>query len=368
MSWKKHRRSTQENPGKARIKKNLTIYLAGKTKHIKWDVAEKVGDYNFISSDTEYGDKHGSIHDCGYSYPRKIWCQILDNGMSLESGIAQKAINKIEDCDILVAVLIDDVISYGSIAEIAYASALNKKSYVVVHQDGECHRCMGSGKIQVVNKEEQSQSEVKYIWCNTVLNLREKDPFLAALVAEITASGFKDGCMSIITNSDFITSQISRSEIKNRLIREAQRYDNRVVSIEANTTQLARETSSATCPSCCGMGIEVERSKEFDAYWFVSSFPHVRVHIVESKEQAIDEISKLAWKECYYKYLLSDEWKEKRDIAYKRFSYRCAICNSDNKINAHHRTYENVGDESQDDLTVLCEKCHEKNSPKITAK
>lgn len=60
----------------------------------------------------------------------------------------------------------------------------------------------------------------------------------------------------------------------------------------------------------------------------------------------------------YKKYLLSPQWKEKRAVALNRAGNRCQLCNSKNKLEVHHRTYERIGVEIPEDLTVLCHECH----------
>lgn len=66
-------------------------------------------------------------------------------------------------------------------------------------------------------------------------------------------------------------------------------------------------------------------------------------------------------REFYYRYIVSPEWKKKADEAKRRAGYRCQVCNrkqGDVILNAHHRTYENLGHEKEGDLTVLCDGCH----------
>lgn len=61
-----------------------------------------------------------------------------------------------------------------------------------------------------------------------------------------------------------------------------------------------------------------------------------------------------------YKYYIaySKRWKAKARACKKRFGYRCAICNSPRNLEAHHRTYRNLFNEKQADLTCLCRDCH----------
>jgi hypothetical protein len=60
----------------------------------------------------------------------------------------------------------------------------------------------------------------------------------------------------------------------------------------------------------------------------------------------------------YYEYLKSDKWRRKSAEAKARAGNRCQVCNSPRKLNTHHRTYEHLGDEPPEDLTVLCNECH----------
>lgn len=65
----------------------------------------------------------------------------------------------------------------------------------------------------------------------------------------------------------------------------------------------------------------------------------------------------------YYEYIQSPQWKHKADAAKKAAGYRCQVCNSGKDdgaiLDAHHRTYENLGHEKPGDITVLCRDCHE---------
>lgn len=60
----------------------------------------------------------------------------------------------------------------------------------------------------------------------------------------------------------------------------------------------------------------------------------------------------------YQEYLQTPEWKETRKAALEHAHHRCQICNSSERLNVHHRTYERRGRERSDDLIVLCNSCH----------
>lgn len=64
----------------------------------------------------------------------------------------------------------------------------------------------------------------------------------------------------------------------------------------------------------------------------------------------------------YATYIRSEEWAAKANAAKKRAGYRCQVCNRSSKevvLDAHHRTYERLGNELPSDITVLCRDCHE---------
>ncbi len=60
----------------------------------------------------------------------------------------------------------------------------------------------------------------------------------------------------------------------------------------------------------------------------------------------------------YSEYLQSSEWQEKRKKALRFAGFKCQLCNSSEKLNVHHRTYERLGQELLGDLITLCNDCH----------
>ena len=64
----------------------------------------------------------------------------------------------------------------------------------------------------------------------------------------------------------------------------------------------------------------------------------------------------------YYTYISSPEWRTKANAAKQRAGNRCQVCNrpsTEIQLDAHHRTYERLGHEPPEDITVLCRGCHE---------
>lgn len=72
--------------------------------------------------------------------------------------------------------------------------------------------------------------------------------------------------------------------------------------------------------------------------------------------------------EKYAEYLKSEYWGAVSKEVKRKAGFRCQVCNSPHDLNAHHRTYENRGNEMQhlDDLVCLCRRCHETFHGKAT--
>jgi len=60
----------------------------------------------------------------------------------------------------------------------------------------------------------------------------------------------------------------------------------------------------------------------------------------------------------YSQYLKTNHWKNKRKEAYLFYGGYCFVCEATTKINTHHTTYKNKGDEPMEELCLLCEECH----------
>ena len=66
------------------------------------------------------------------------------------------------------------------------------------------------------------------------------------------------------------------------------------------------------------------------------------------------------YNESVRKYLKSRKWQKKRKEAIELYK-TCVLCDGDEDFQVHHRKYSNVGNEDiHTDITLLCEKCHNK--------
>lgn len=59
----------------------------------------------------------------------------------------------------------------------------------------------------------------------------------------------------------------------------------------------------------------------------------------------------------YREYLLSDEWKSIR-LTIIEDREQCERCGSDYKLQIHHKNYDNIFNELDSDLELLCKRCH----------
>lgn len=61
----------------------------------------------------------------------------------------------------------------------------------------------------------------------------------------------------------------------------------------------------------------------------------------------------------YDEYLLTRWWIERRHRRIARARYRCEHCGSSGLLVVHHKHYQCLGKERDEDLVVLCRPCHE---------
>lgn len=68
------------------------------------------------------------------------------------------------------------------------------------------------------------------------------------------------------------------------------------------------------------------------------------------------------YRQAYKEYMMSDEWRRKREEIYKKKKGVCQICNKKlgNSYHVHHKNYKHLGKELEGDLMLLCEQCHMK--------
>jgi 5-methylcytosine-specific restriction endonuclease McrA len=71
------------------------------------------------------------------------------------------------------------------------------------------------------------------------------------------------------------------------------------------------------------------------------------------------------WNQSYNEYLRSPEWAARRELVLKRENHLCEGCRTARATQAHHTTYQNIGDEFLFELVALCRPCHERYHQKV---
>lgn len=66
----------------------------------------------------------------------------------------------------------------------------------------------------------------------------------------------------------------------------------------------------------------------------------------------------------YVTYIEGPEWGRTRTLALEYYGDACCFCNSTERLNVHHRTYERLERERLADLIVICRDCHAKHHDK----
>lgn len=111
--------------------------------------------------------------------------------------------------------------------------------------------------------------------------------------------------------------------------------------------------------------------KYFDELWFTySSATQIAFQDADELRREWDSLAFLRefllWcaggRPDHRAYINSDEWRDIAQQAKARVGWRCQVCNRHKNqvvLDAHHRTYERLGWERLDDITVLCRDCHE---------
>jgi 5-methylcytosine-specific restriction endonuclease McrA len=62
----------------------------------------------------------------------------------------------------------------------------------------------------------------------------------------------------------------------------------------------------------------------------------------------------------YQEYLDSEWWQRRRARTMQADEYSCRLCSSTESLNVHHRSYERLGCERDQDVITLCRDCHAK--------
>lgn len=89
---------------------------------------------------------------------------------------------------------------------------------------------------------------------------------------------------------------------------------------------------------------------------------HLAMLSHDQRREEMGELEQLAksqeWWIKYNNYLLTAEWKDKRERVLDRDDYLCQACLKRRATQAHHLTYKRVFNEPLFDLAAVCDVCH----------
>jgi len=89
-----------------------------------------------------------------------------------------------------------------------------------------------------------------------------------------------------------------------------------------------------------------------------AAYHYARLELEAERARELETYTLPPFDEWYREYLASPEWRTRAEEAKRRAGGRCMLCNSSGPLQAHHRTYDRVGNEAPDDLVALCDDCH----------
>jgi 5-methylcytosine-specific restriction endonuclease McrA len=181
-----------------------------------------------------------------------------------------------------------------------------------------------------------------YYWC-TSLNLKNLLKMLEILEGE--RATFR-GRIQPILNKDINMIKICE-DCNNEIITAICSRSDRDESMRNNYI----------CDSC-----EKIRDNKYEKESQLRKEAEEQNKIQEKKEK--DKLKHMPYKD----YLETEHWKITRKKALKRANYKCQLCSSNEELNVHHNTYENRGNEKDEDLIVLCHHCHSKFHDKLDDK
>ena len=87
-----------------------------------------------------------------------------------------------------------------------------------------------------------------------------------------------------------------------------------------------------------------------------NEFIDSRTEVIELKEHG-DQI--YMSKEDKLIYMQSKQWFILKAMLLMKYKYKCQICDCIHSLEAHHLTYERLGDEWLSELALLCRDCHQ---------
>lgn len=107
------------------------------------------------------------------------------------------------------------------------------------------------------------------------------------------------------------------------------------------------------CPNCSNKERYSQEGKALDT--------EDKAALSEKRQKAKEEKQRARYGGylSYQEYLKSDIWKNKRTEIFILYDYKCYVCGDNKELHCHHKSYDRVGKELNEDLVPLCKLCHD---------
>lgn len=107
------------------------------------------------------------------------------------------------------------------------------------------------------------------------------------------------------------------------------------------------QAKEATCQVCVQAPIKRQQRKAQQEEW------QQQYEQQKAEEEAV-------WRKAYDAHIKSDKWKSIRQRVIKRAGGICEGCGLSPAVQAHHLSYDHLGDEFLWELCAVCISCHER--------
>jgi len=173
--------------------------------------------------------------------------------------------------------------------------------------------------------------------------------------------------------------RLSRKWLKNQLQKNyelSEHYSscNHHLSVRKTTTTSNSLSFRLVCNNCGEFFTAVSKksiSNLFDLKEIKEQDDELRTKFLQRKNNFLDsnnarthEMFNASWNHNtnrkYGEYLLTEEWRKKRQLVLNRCKNMCEGCGINQAEAVHHLTYEHIYDEFLFELIGICNKCHAK--------
>jgi 5-methylcytosine-specific restriction endonuclease McrA len=117
------------------------------------------------------------------------------------------------------------------------------------------------------------------------------------------------------------------------------------------------QTGKATCQICLQGPLRRAEQKKNEERWARDREEWEKRRAAENAQR---ERERAEYRARYHAYLETPQWREKSQLVISRAGGVCQGCGKARATQAHHLTYEHIGNELLWELVAVCRPCHER--------